>query len=476
MKTKIMRGFRDIPGPKSYPFIGNVLGYSAPGVGRDASQSPRIWEHLNKSFGPLVRLQFPRMAPTVLVFDPSVAEQVYRHEGDAPIRPAFFSLREAKIRNNENKSLQGLLTSNGEEWREFRRKIQKPLLQLKHTNSYSSLALTISEEFVEHIRGIKEKNGSVKNFSDEVYKWALESIAAIALDTRLGCLKEEIDPKALIMIEMVQKILKGNKALDSGLRLWEIFPSKDFDKFFSNYQTFTQTAMKYIKNTEYRPSSSCPKGLISDLALLGCDESTISVMASDLLFGGVDTTSHSTIFALYLLATNQDKQEKLLKEISSSPSSSSDLISNPFLRAVMKESLRIMPAALGNMRQLNTSLVLSPVMSDYQYHIDPGTNYILAHQTMSRSEEWVNKPKIFKPERWIRGHEDQEEINPFVTLPFGFGKRMCVGRRLSEMEMASLIVATLRKFRVGWTGPELLIKSDTLIFPDGDLHFTFTEI
>ena len=129
VRTVEMRGFSQLPGPKSYPFIGNALGYSAPGVGRDASQSPRIWKHLNETYGPLVRLQFPRMAPTVLVFDPQVAEQVYRQEGDCPVRPAFFSLREAKNRNKEPQALQGVLTSNGEDWRSFRRKIQKPLLQ-----------------------------------------------------------------------------------------------------------------------------------------------------------------------------------------------------------------------------------------------------------------------------------------------------------------------------------------------------------
>ena len=135
----------------------------------------------------------------------------------------------------------------------------------------------------------------------------------------------------------------------------------------------------------------------------------------------------------------------------------------------------MMPAALGNMRQLTTPLVVSPSRSRHTYHLDPGTNYILAHQTMSRSEEWVNKPLVFQPERWIRGHGEYEQINPFVSLPFGFGKRMCVGRRFSEMETASLLVAMLRKFHIGWTGGELQIKSDTLIFPEGDLDFVFTE-
>lgn len=469
-----MRGFSQIPGPKSYPLIGNGLGYSAPGVGRDTSQSPRIWKHLNETYGPLVRLQLPRWAPTVLVFDPHVAEQVYRHEGRCPNRPAFFALREAKNRNMQPKSLQGVSTSNGEDWRNFRRKIQKPLLKGKHTAAYVPLVMNISQQFSEHISNICEKDGAVENFSDEVYKWALESIASIVLETRLGCLEGEMESEALVMIEMVQKILQGNKALDSGLRLWEIFPSKEFDQFFSNYKTFTQTAHKYITEASKR-SPTCEKSLISDLGQSGCDQETISVMAADLLFGGVDTTSHASIFALYLLATNQEKQEKLAQEISSTSCLSSNLLTMSYLRAVMKESLRMMPAALGNIRQLNKPLVVKPVHTEHTYHLDPGTNYILAHQTMSRSKEWVRTPLMFKPERWIRGSLEQEAIHPFVSLPFGFGKRMCIGKKLSEMEMASLIVEIIRRFRVGWTGGELQIKSDTLIFPDGELPFTFNR-
>ena len=195
------------------------------------------------------------MAPTVLVFDPHVAEQVFRHEGVCPNRPAFFSLREAKNRNMEPKSMQGVLTSNGEDWRNFRRKIQKPLLKGKHTAAYVPLVMNISQQFAENISNISNEDGTVENFSAEVYKWALESIAAIVLETRLGCLEGELKSEAAVMIEMVQKILQGNKALDSGLRLWEIFPSKEFDQFFSNYKTFAQTADKYITEASKRSST-----------------------------------------------------------------------------------------------------------------------------------------------------------------------------------------------------------------------------
>ena len=76
--------------------IGNVLGYQSPSTGRchrshdrqwllmmmmitvsrNPSQTLKIWAHLHREHGPLVRLDIPGREPTVLVFDPHVAEQV----------------------------------------------------------------------------------------------------------------------------------------------------------------------------------------------------------------------------------------------------------------------------------------------------------------------------------------------------------------------------------------------------------------
>ena len=98
-------------------------------------------------------------------------------------------------------------------------------------------------------------------------------------------------------------------------------------------------------------------------------------MSADLSFGGVDNTSHTGIFALYLLASNQEKQEKLAQEISSTSCIIFYLLTISYLRAVMKESLRMMPPALENIRQLNKPLVVKPVNTEHTYHLDPGTNY-----------------------------------------------------------------------------------------------------
>ena len=45
-------------------------------VSRNPSQTLKIWAHLHREHGPLVRLDIPGREPTVLVFDPHVAEKV----------------------------------------------------------------------------------------------------------------------------------------------------------------------------------------------------------------------------------------------------------------------------------------------------------------------------------------------------------------------------------------------------------------
>ena len=197
-------GYEDIPGPRTFPLIGNVLGYKAPEVGRTPSQSLRIWSHLNKCHGPLVRLDIPGRERTVLVFDPWVAEQVYRQEGREPSRPAFYSLRAVKRRDGEGEEVEGMLTSNGEHWRTARRCAQAALLQPNIAKQYLPSIWSISNQFADHIEGIVSSSGELENqmkFEEEAYKWALESIASIALNKRLGCISSHPDQKCLLMIK-----------------------------------------------------------------------------------------------------------------------------------------------------------------------------------------------------------------------------------------------------------------------------------
>lgn len=49
----------------------------------------------------------------------------------------------------------------------------------------------------------------------------------------------------------------------------------------------------------------------------------------------------------------------------------------------------------------------------------------------STDEKYYENPFDFKPERWL----NKSNKNMFASLPFGYGVRMCPGRRLAEQEI-----------------------------------------
>ena len=51
-----------------------------------------------------------------------------------------------------------------------------------------------------------------------------------------------------------------------------------------------------------------------------------------------------------------------------------------------------------------------------------------------RLEKYFKHPLTYNPDRWLEKAE-KSSTNPFSLLPFGFGNRMCVGRRFSEIQL-----------------------------------------
>ena len=148
----------------------------------------------------------------------------------------------------------------------------------------------------------------------------------------------------------MSEILHYSKKLDTGLRLWEIFPSKDFDYFCETYRSFKRLAHRHIEDSIDEDQGS--ESLVRDLKLAGHSAEMITSIATELLFGGVDTTSHSVIFCLYLLANNRSQQEQLRQELDRlEPGNwSADLLSLPYLNSVIKESMRMLPTSPANIR------------------------------------------------------------------------------------------------------------------------------
>ena len=78
------RPYKDMPGPKGYPFIGSALDYA----GKNMDKMHVVLRNRYDKYGPIYREKlFPGMPEQVVIFDPDDVETVFRADGEWPNRP-----------------------------------------------------------------------------------------------------------------------------------------------------------------------------------------------------------------------------------------------------------------------------------------------------------------------------------------------------------------------------------------------------
>lgn len=69
----------------------------------------------------------------------------------------------------------------------------------------------------------------------------------------------------------------------------------------------------------------------------------------------------------------------------------------------------------------------------------PQTSVMVSLWNIGRDEKIFHRPLDFMPERWQSDMQPREQ-KLYRSLPFGHGRRMCVGRRLAETEIHLLLI------------------------------------
>ena len=73
-----------------------------------------------------------------------------------------------------------------------------------------------------------------------------------------------------------------------------------------------------------------------------------------------------------------------------------------------------------------------------QIYFFPQTVIVTQNQISCRLPEYFEEPDSFIPERWLK--KESKRTHPFLLLPFGHGPRSCIGRRLAEQNIHTLML------------------------------------
>jgi hypothetical protein len=155
-----------------------------------------------------------------------------------------------------------------------------------------------------------------------------------------------------------------------------------------------------------------------------------------MLIAGHETTTGELAWAFQLLAHNPDVQSRLIEEIDGG-------VDDEYLTATVHETLRHKPVFLFTIpRKVARTVEIGGWTYPPEVHL-AGCTYLMHHD-----RDLYPEPDRFRPERFLG-----TAPNPYTWLPWGGGRKHCVGRHFALAEMRAIVRAVLATKRVLPAGP-----------------------
>ena len=185
-----------------------------------------------------------------------------------------------------------------------------------------------------------------------------------------------------------------------------------------------------------------------------------------LMFAGHDTSTSTVTFALYELAHHPDALERLCEEQDRVLAGAApiDQLENemPYLDMVVDEVLRLYPPAwIGPRRAVRDF--------DFGGFTVPRGAYVnYVSWASHRIPEVFPEPEAFVPERFTR--ERKAPLPRGAYVPFGGGKRVCIGKRFGQIEVKLVTTMLLQWLRAEvLPGRTMTVRQMPTLSPRGGL-------
>ncbi|XP_013885559.1 1,25-dihydroxyvitamin D(3) 24-hydroxylase, mitochondrial [Austrofundulus limnaeus] len=453
-----------MPGPTNWPLVGSLIQLLCKG-GLRRQHEALIDYH--KKFGKIFRLKLGSFE-SVHIGAPCLLEALYRKEGSCPQR---LEIKPWKAYRDMRNEAYGLLILEGKDWQRVRSAFQQKLMKPTEVVKLDGKINQVLVDMVDRIGKINV-DGKIEDLYFELNKWSFETICLVLYGKRFGLLKEKVNEEAMNFITAVKTMMSTfGMMMVTPVELHKSFNTKTWQNHTAAWDRIFSTAKVYIDKKLKRNATRDPDDLIGEiLQQSSLSKKELYAAITELQIGGVETTANSMLWVIFNLSRNPAAQTKLLQEIREVVPSGQDpcgehLKNMPYLKACLKESMRLSPSVPFTSRTLDKDTVLG------DYTIPKGTVLMINTHALGSSEEYFDDGKQFKPERWLR---ENSTINPFAHVPFGIGKRMCIGRRLAELQLQLAMCWLVRDYEIVETDSKPLdVIHSGLLVPKRELPVAF---
>ena len=191
------------------------------------------------------------------------------------------------------------------------------------------------------------------------------------------------------------------------------------------------------------------------------------------LWAGTETTALTLSWAMYVSWMYPEVAEKIRAEgeavYGNREMTWPDVAKLSYTRQVIQETMRVYPPIWALMR---TAAVEDEINGQI---IMPGDHIVMCTYVAHHSPKYWSDPDKFIPERFEK--ERMKKRVKYTYLPFGAGKRACIGGTLSQVENTMALSQLLRRFRPEYVGDgPAQINPTVTLTPQGGLPFKIHEL
>ncbi|KAI8517679.1 cytochrome P450 2 sub U member 1 [Branchiostoma belcheri] len=173
-------------------------------------------------------------------------------------------------------------------------------------------------------------------------------------------------------------------------------------------------------------------------------EENVLYMAQNLFMAGIETTTNTLMWSLLFMTLNPDIQRKVQQELDAVVGEGLPALSHrsqlPYVNACLLEVMRIRPVA-----PLSAPHATTETVEVQEYVIPKGTQILPNLYSLHMDPAYWPDPDRFDPGRFL-DVEGNVTNKPESFIPFGGGRRGCIGEQLARMELFLFFSALLQSF------------------------------
>ncbi len=431
----VLRQIKDLPGPRAWPIIGNLLQVTPQRIHQDVEQWCR-------RFGPLMRMYFgPRQV--LVVADHHTVHAVLRERPGSFRRPSIT----AKI-SAELGGLPNVFIAEGADWRNQRRMVMAGFAP-KPIRAYFPSLVNVALRLQRRWQTAADQHRPI-DLSTDLKRYTVDIIAGLAFGQDVNTLEAGDN----VIQQHLDRILPGiaRRSL-SIVPYWRYFKLPQ-DRRLEHSSAALRNEV-YALVEQARQSMQANPGLrdkpsnllqamiaAADQPDSGVDNDTVAGNVSTMLLAGEDTTANTIAWLLYLLNRNPHTLQKTVMEIRQlAPDCAGFTLEQMdalvYLDAAVQEAMRLKP--VGPFMPLEA--IVDTVIEDVRVPKGSLVWCVMRHDSVD--EKHFPNPQAFEPERWLAQAQDKQ-----VSSPFGSGPRTCPGRYLALLEIKVAVAMLLSRFEI----------------------------